>query len=138
MVFAHQRVVHLDGVVDDEAAAVFADRVAYARRMRRDRHVLPDGGLIQTDMALILGKQHVRWEGSRADEGHGLAVELDGGLGALEAGQLAFLVGDLVFSAALIERRCGFKVDTLLVAAFELLPRTDGQPDIFFHAVKCS
>ena len=59
----------LDRVVDDEVSAVLADSVVHPRGVGGDSHFAADRRLIQTDMALVLGEQHVRGKRTRADEG---------------------------------------------------------------------
>ena len=84
-------------------------------------------------MALILGKQHVRGEGSRADEGHGLAVELDGGLGAFEAGQLAFLIGDVPAAVPEFHRPPGDQLNGLRLLLAVALASLNGKNHVPLH-----
>ena len=135
MVRTQQRMVDLDRVINHQLAAIRADRIAHTRGVRGDGHLRSYRRLVQPNMPLILSKQHMGRACARADERDRLAVQLDRGAGALQPGQLALLIGDVIFAAALVQR-CGCnKVDLLLIAARKLLLGGNRQPNILFHVL---
>ena len=90
-------------------------------------------GMIQSHMTLVLVKQHLRRMCAHTGHRDLAPLQLERGAGALHSGQLAFLVGNIVLSGAVIQASCRDQINLIRLTARKILSAADGDNHVFFQ-----
>ena len=125
--------VNLDGIVDLDAAAAGAQIAAHPAGVHPDGQGAV-GRVIHGQVPPALLKDHLGVDLPHPQQGDPVGLDLEGGQGALQSGELALLIGQGIALVAVgLQAALGDQLNGVVLLGLEGLLSLDGNDDVVLH-----